>query len=426
MSACIHHPLVASPAASASPAVLIHLPRGPLLHDPEHDAANVSALRSVLSHHIVQIHYRASREHQFPTPIHDVLAGYDWVLEHLLPKRAISRAGRSTHVGRVAVCGELIGGGLAATLALTECRSGQVGVVCAGLNAPVVDWVDLDELGDPEAPTPRGKNSMQERAPPTTGMTEDLLQLRKHLFRKPEHFFDPFASPLLFFRSTGKAVPPPLPEKKVLRDEFEILAMLNEENYYREQHALSRVGDTSSPSSPPPSSSEDSLVPRRASRRFPGKSSGLKLPAFHVSAGESLPIKEQGAELIYRVRQSLTRQQKSSSGGKVLTDDEEEATETLEKKSQMQISLDRKLEAKAKFTLSKGTALWDGSRHDHAFPLLMVKTETKSRLDTRVGRNEIIRSRDLQHCVIEHIAWSPAAGFGRSSERKALRLSQCS
>nr|POE64915.1 hypothetical protein CFP56_65873 [Quercus suber] len=378
----IHHPLTASAAAATtSPAVLIYLPRGPYLHDAAHDAANVSILQSCLSHHVVQVHYRSGREARYPTPIHDVLTGFDWVVEHLLPKRAIARATRSAHVGRVAVCGELIGGGLATMLALTECRRGQVGVVCAGLNAPVTDWVDLDDLLDMESSSSsqRHRGKATKRAQLDTRPVQDLLQLREQLFLKPEHFFDPFASPLLFFRSTGKAVPPPFPEKKHPTDEFGILAMLNEQDFYRQQHALSRVvHDSSAPNTPPSPQSADSDVPRRASRRFPGKSSGLELPAFHVSAGEDLPFKEQGAELIYRLRQSFTRQHKSSSGSKVLTDEEEAEEEgrdelnATESNSQSQAQLDRKLEAMAKFTLNKGRALWDDSPQGRAHMIQMA------------------------------------------------------
>ena len=124
--------------------VLIYLPRGPLLHDSIHSASTVSLLNRALPYPVVQLNYRCGRNNQYPGPIHDVLAGYDWIKTHLLPQRHVARAGRSERVGQVAVCGELIGGGLATMLAVTECQIGRPGIRAAAVNNPVLDWVDID------------------------------------------------------------------------------------------------------------------------------------------------------------------------------------------------------------------------------------------------------------------------------------------
>ncbi|KAI5288054.1 hypothetical protein KEM55_009186, partial [Ascosphaera atra] len=38
-----------------------------------------------------------------------------------------------------------------------------------------------------------------------------LLEYRNRLFKRPSHYFDPFASPMLFLRSAGYGVPPSIP-----------------------------------------------------------------------------------------------------------------------------------------------------------------------------------------------------------------------
>ena len=150
--------------------MIIHLPRGPFNANEDEETGTFRQIAHQLPHHhIIRINYRLSAQDAYPTPIHDVLVGYDWVLQNLLHKRSISRPGRSEDVGRIAVCGELIGGGLAAMLALTECRKGEPGVMAAALSNPLVDWVSLSN-----------HSVMAQQQSETS--PEQLLELRQTLF----------------------------------------------------------------------------------------------------------------------------------------------------------------------------------------------------------------------------------------------------
>ncbi|SMR50541.1 unnamed protein product [Zymoseptoria tritici ST99CH_1A5] len=264
----IHHPTA---APSPSPTVAIFLPRGPLLSNPPDDASNVSILRSVLPCHVVQINYRWSAVDKFPTPIHDVMAGYDWIVSNFLPKRAFTRPGRSERAGRVIVCGELAGGQLATALALTECRLGEPGIVAANVNLPIFDWTELDELKG----TTASSNGLNSTA---------LLKQRSALFRKPQDYYDSFASPGLFFRSASSQVPGRVEDSP--SDEMDELASLERMDFFREQvtleNAITQPADTES----------DPMI-------------------FRISTGTESPLLDQSMELAHVLRQSFERQAKS-------------------------------------------------------------------------------------------------------------------
>ncbi|KAI6848501.1 uridine permease-like protein Fui1 [Hortaea werneckii] len=276
---------------------------------------------------VVQLNYRLGGEHLYPQHIHDTLAGYDWIKTHLLPKRGILRAGRAEHIGRIAVSGEHIGGGLAAMLAVTECRIGEAGVVAAALNNPIVDWVGLDD----------GKESH----PASEEMEDLLLTARDKLFKRPGHYFDSFASPVLFFRSPGKEVPKfsvsgPL-------DDLEHLAYLEREDFFRQQLALSaipnRLNDVETQEEV--EEEEDSnpgktKSPRKTSKRYPSPSLGLKLPPFHISSGSLSPLSEQADEMAQLLRKSFLRTAQTSDFGRKILLPEEIAKLSDEEKSERQ------------------------------------------------------------------------------------------
>ncbi|SMR51484.1 unnamed protein product [Zymoseptoria tritici ST99CH_3D1] len=289
----IHHPTA---APSPSPTVAIFLPRGPLLSNPPDDASNVSILRSVLPCHVVQINYRWSAVDKFPTPIHDVMAGYDWIVSNFLPKRAFTRPGCSERAGRVIVCGELAGGQLATALALTECRLGEPGIVAANVNLPIFDWTELDELKG----TTASSNGLNSTA---------LLKQRSALFRKPQDYYDSFASPGLFFRSASSQVPGRVEDSP--SDEMDELASLERMDFFREQvtleNAITQPADTESD----PMIVSQLVKQRKASRRFPSKALKLRLPQFRISTGTESPLLDQSMELAHVLRQSFERQAKS-------------------------------------------------------------------------------------------------------------------
>ena len=183
---------------------------------------------------VVTVNYRLDREsnddsghtaHKYPTPVHDTLIGFDWVLRHLKPKK-------------LCVFGTHIGGSLAVMLALTEPRS----LVAVAAREPMCDWVGLDDycqirsegvaeaenngdgnsdegkpvstVAEPEGETPPAPNNHRRRGRKKKPAPPDLVPLlesRNLFFRKPENYFDSFASPALFLRSPGKTPPKAFP-----------------------------------------------------------------------------------------------------------------------------------------------------------------------------------------------------------------------
>ncbi|KAK1061681.1 hypothetical protein LTR33_012652 [Friedmanniomyces endolithicus] len=332
----IHRP-PKPPSGQATPsAVLIYLPPGPACGIGSQTSTPFSQLREQgLPFPIVQLNYRLSPSHPYPTPVHDVLRGYDWIKEHLLPKRAITLTGRPQQNGRSAICGELLGGGLAAMLALTECRVGQPGIVAAALSNPMVDWVDLD--GD------LAKAVTTASAPTANALTTDLQALRNKLFRKPEHYFDPFASPMLFLRSAGGAIPSAPPD--VPTDDMEHLTQLNREEFRY-------VNDPAQ---------EEAKPQRKISKRYPSPLLGLRLPAFHIHASKSSSLLfGQAEEFVRRLRKAHVRQAgEMEFGRKVLDEDELDEMNDSEKSEIAQ----REMEArkKAQLSVSQDLGLWDAS-----------------------------------------------------------------
>ena len=280
-----------------------------------------------------------------------MLCGFDWIVDNLLPKRGISRVGRSDSVGQLAVCGEHIGGSLGTALALTECRAGEPRVVAAAVSNPVVDWIPL---GSDSNVSKRGIS----KDTSSSELTE-LLRLRSQLFTKPEHYFDPFASPILFFRSAGAEVPPAPPDIPV--DDLEQLSLAEREEAHR-NHGETAFGKENIRFV---ADENASPVLRKASRRFPSKALNLRLPQFHISTSTTSPLHEQAHELSHVLRQSFVRQSKyatqglSDFGRKVLLDDEVDELD-----SEQQAQADREL-AEAKENVELHTYdepnEWDGS-----------------------------------------------------------------
>lgn len=144
--------------------------------------------------------------YKYPTPVHDTLAGFDWIQTNLRP-------------AQLGVFGTHIGGSLALMLALTEARS----IKAVSALDPVCDWPSLDEYctrGSVNANTdadtaehtetsPKPKRQRRKAAPPDL---VPLLEARSRFFATPERCFDSFASPILFLRSAGRDVPRAFPQ----------------------------------------------------------------------------------------------------------------------------------------------------------------------------------------------------------------------
>ena len=331
-----------------------------MLSDAENDVANASYLRATLPYTVVQVNYRMGSVNPYPTPVHDVLAGYDWVHEHLLPKRSITRTGRSGHVGRICVFGELLGGSLATMLALTECRKGEPGVVAAAINNPLADWVQPEEELHVTAP----KSSLAKFGQSYNGLEiTDLLRARGSYFPKPETYFDPFASPLLFFRMPGTAVPS---NSRTELDDLELLSAIEREDFHRQQALLSGMSNVTLQDI---ASGADEAKPapstRKASRLFPNVNLKLDLASFHIATGNTSPLSDQAQELSQVLRKSFIRQhrahhgRRSGFGHKILMDHE---AEQMDEEQRLE-KLAEQAEADEKVSLnwSEGLGLWDQS-----------------------------------------------------------------
>ncbi|KAL2012131.1 hypothetical protein VTN00DRAFT_4849 [Thermoascus crustaceus] len=162
---------------------------------------------------------KAPPSYKYPTPIHDTLAGFDWIRGNLNPEQ-------------LCVFGTHIGGSLALMLALTEPKT----VHAVAAREPVCDWVGLDEycttpqlaevavagggddteireetnvqLQQAGKSTP-WRNTQRRAAPPDL---VPLLEAREKFFLSAERYFDAFASPILFLRSASMDVPKAFPK----------------------------------------------------------------------------------------------------------------------------------------------------------------------------------------------------------------------
>ncbi|KAL9119919.1 MAG: hypothetical protein Q9187_003519, partial [Circinaria calcarea] len=224
--------------------------------------------------------------HPFPTPLHDVLAGYDWILKHLLRGSAALNAWQASpsKIAGLAVCGELTGGSLAAMLALTECHMGKPGIRAAMMGNPITDWTAFHDPADTDGLSP----SIRQGNDPAASLStpSHLLHVRSSLFTKPSHYFDPFASPLLFFRTPSSDLPPDFSPP-------------------------STSDDSQAPPSPTSDSQPSSETPiewirkRRAHRRHPPLLSTLRLPTIRVDVGKESALRKQGWELVELWRRSV-------------------------------------------------------------------------------------------------------------------------
>ncbi|MCJ1248507.1 hypothetical protein MMC30_005725 [Trapelia coarctata] len=336
----IHTPSHRSPSTP----ILIYLPAGPLL--PER-APELNSLRVESPLTVVRINYRLDSTHPYPLPIHDVLAGYDWVVHHLVrgvgahngwqspDGRMAGGNGRGVGNGRVAgvaVCGELIGGGLAAMLACTEGRVGRMGHVKAVVvGGPVVDWTGMFPVkegsgegegkegagpvadgntdGDKGAggraaegvgATKRRTTKVKTRTKPDSWREHSnspflsastLLHARDTLFAKPEHYHDPFASPLLFFHTASSDIPSLEPPSSP--------------SPHNPSSPSSPANTTPDASATDPTTLIDFIRKRRAHRRHPPLGSGLVLPRTRVDVGRESVLRDQGVEFVEGMRRSL-------------------------------------------------------------------------------------------------------------------------
>ena len=278
---------VHTPAGSDENApTILYLPSGLATHpDPP---SSVEQLGLGSNANVVKINYKATKEDAYPFPIHSVLAGFDWARHNSCRVKDHKQIGDGSGSPnrRMGVCGQFLGGSLATMLALTECHH-HAGIVAATVANPIVDWTTLDVALGIEDPVkkkkrvnkPSGSDQFSQTSPRDEDLRDALLSLRKSCFSKPEKYFDPFASPLLFFRTPRFAIVPVDPSSE--EDESQV---------DEPSDAEGRLG----------------LVQRRLSHRtYPPMGSDLLLPRLRVEAGETSPLKDEAVEIIQLMERSI-------------------------------------------------------------------------------------------------------------------------
>ncbi|CBX96175.1 hypothetical protein LEMA_P110940.1 [Plenodomus lingam JN3] len=384
----------------ASP-ILIYLPPGPVLpghaEEEEHIMSSLAASSAAT---IARINYRASVAHPYPTPFHDVVTGYDWIVDNLLRDEF-----HRPHLGRLGVCGQLVGGSLATMLALTECRVGENRLAAAAVNNPIVDWVFPDELpsvGASELPEPSGADdtafpadvesaipqpltaSIRKQNKPATKKpsltawqahgdnatipTLTLSAERDMLFRRPGDYFDRFASPIHFFRSPHAHMI--FPEQDDMSASQQPEDLLDREAQFALNHHASAAGKTKA------SPVVATLSRCRAyARNYPPAGSFLKLPVWHITTGLQSPLSDQALDLAKGVQRSLARQRLKSQSGRTRWLDAAEK-KVYEQWAQEQVQLQSQ----------QGIGLWSPSDKDEdenwTAPVTRVGIWMKQRLET--------------------------------------------
>jgi hypothetical protein len=250
---------------------------------------------------------------------------------------------------RLGVCGELIGGSIAAMLALTECRVGESRIGAVAVNSPIVDWVfpdnlppvgaselpepisrdettfpaDEDMAGSPsssESPKAQKKISKRKKQSPKKQPAKKVLQtswhaqsdnstisaaiLRKQrdeLFHKPDDYFDRFASPIHFFHSPHAQMVAPMHESSTALG-MQLDSTLDIET----QMSLSHFASFS------PQSPESPALPtlercRSYARNYPQAGHKLSMPVWNITTGIHNPLHDQSVELSKVLRRSIAR-----------------------------------------------------------------------------------------------------------------------
>ncbi|KAL1801151.1 hypothetical protein ACET3X_001493 [Alternaria dauci] len=337
-------------APKSSAPILFYLPPGPVVKKSSNeDERVITTLQESSTATVVRINYRASSVHPYPAPCHDVLLGYDWVCEHLL----IDEFSRP-YDARLGVCGELVGGSLATMLALTECCSKESRIGAAAVNNPIVDWVFPDELPviQPEdLPEPqygdetqlpadedlagslaireavenlqterkRPKKRYSKTPPPTSWQANrqntiipawTLLEERDKLFRKPQDYFDRFASPIHFFRSPHAQLTFP--------PQDDIFASLQPDELLDPeiQMALNHYATFEDAVKAPPATPVLSRCRAYARNYPPAGIRPLSLPVWNITTGLQSPLSDTTHELVKMLRRSIARQILRSHSGR--------------------------------------------------------------------------------------------------------------
>ncbi|KAF7861844.1 hypothetical protein EAF04_007726 [Stromatinia cepivora] len=180
--------------------------------------------------HNPSISFRNQKSHPFPIPLHDTLQAYSWLLNRYLPYlllggRSLDTTSLINHPQPIQrpllIYGSYLGGTLATSLALTESYNSPLlptNIQSLIVHNGIFDWTPISTTPDPSIFPSESSNSSSPKPSyndlstlelythsPWTSRT--LHALKTRLFPSPSQTFDPFASPLLFFRNPGIQVP---------------------------------------------------------------------------------------------------------------------------------------------------------------------------------------------------------------------------
>jgi hypothetical protein len=145
----------------------------------------------------------------------------------------------------------------------------------------VFDWTHVATSRAPSPPPKSTDGPALISTGPDVWDINTLHVLKTHLFPSPANAFDPFTSPLLFFRSSGLSIPPYFPgtTPSSLSPAFHDPALLDGLSLSDEELASLRTSaPSSSRSTPQDDSYDEATVSRRSALRFPPKGSGLRIP----------------------------------------------------------------------------------------------------------------------------------------------------
>ena len=180
-------------------------------------------------------------------------------------------------------------------LALTECLYtprdlGRKGISALAVGNPILDWTALTKSGEPgnasQAGNSREIGGFPKGAENASLSSNSLCEIRDVYFSKAENYFDPFASPLLFFRTPGCEIP-------------EATATPTEHSLFND--GLEDVNVLSPP-----------VKRRRSARKYPPTGSNLLLPWTRMEVGKDCVLKDQAMDIVETMRKSFRRSEVES------------------------------------------------------------------------------------------------------------------
>ena len=254
-------------------------------------------------------------------------------------------------------------------LALTECRLGSTGVGAAFVNNPIVDWVGMHEInprsdGGGEGienasdtlnhrQARRGKNgarlsSFAQFASNSRLPASSLLSARFNLFKRPSSYFDPFASPSLFFRTSGAN-----PSLSHDSDDSSLPPMLDNVD------------------------NQDMAVPHKAYLKYPLSTAALRLPTFRIEICAQCPLRDQIEEFAGSLRRS-NRIDKSRRENIRQPEEYQESTSLHQRKGGLHAHLvthELHLANKIQSRVKDGIGLWDGCSENQKLETINVLSQ---------------------------------------------------